>query len=101
VSENSTSFVELATSDATALIPIILTEITEAPIEKSRGFRGIFYDYYNLLSILLGGLAVKIFQIFFNSLPRSINVGTIFKYASTKVICLLGYYTFLFRLKPF
>ena len=99
--EAAASILKLPTAGVTALFPIIITEITEAPDEKSRGFGGIFYDYYNLLSIFFGSIVIKILQISFSSLSRTLDISHVREYASTKVVCLLGYYTFLFRLKPF
>ncbi|WP_207532766.1 hypothetical protein [Desertivirga arenae] len=90
-----------ATAKCTTLVITILREISDVPLSERHCQRGLFSKFYNFLSHVYVDLVAKVYSLVFYSLQPLTTFDVPRQLVVTKLTVLPGYYSFLFRLKPF
>ncbi len=88
--------------DGTPLIEIVLEDVLEIPVgEEQKTQQQFQYDDYRPASSKWISIVPPTRAIDWNPLPVADILDFTALVPNTKISCLLGYYDFLFRLKPF
>jgi len=87
--------------DGDTLLECILNDVLNIPINGDDLDTGLFYKYFNFLSSI-HSISIKVLDSFISVIkPIATSLLSRESYFISKATPLIGYYIFLFRLKPF